>query len=590
MTQVMLPRRQPYNEPFVDNDEAILRVLNGDIRGDNIADNSIPASKLQGGATYDSDQIGTIKAFSGQTIPTNWVLADGASLLRSDYPDLFAAIGTVYGAADASHFNIPDLRNRFIYGANTPAGAGAVGGEAAHVTTIAEMPAHNHGGASGNASPGTDSQNAHSHRSLPALPNPAMGFVGIYNGGAPAYDSGLKWGTGGSAVYGNDNTDSVPAHAHTVNAHGHSISNQGGGAAHNNLPPYILIAQIIKVKGAYIDPGGALKGETGAQGPPGPPGESSAAYSGTWNWQNTGDASASGRVSTDQPNVWFSSTQLRLNETTAPGTDASAYFAKIKVGDIFRVQVKDDATKFIRLQVTGAGTDNGTWWSWPVTLTPGGGSGDPPTNNTPMYITLITQGAQVEEWLSGTGAPAGTLGNIGDWYLNNSNGDYYEKTATSTWTLRGNLKGPTGATGAPGTNGVDGATGPKGDPGPWKGAWAAATAYAVGDSVSYASGGVTASYRRKVAGTTAGNPATDTTNWELIASGGSIGANGTPGSTPSAKSTSSAFAITADTNGRIYTPGNTVDFNDFGGTPFSGGNFNIPQTGRWEITFNLKEL
>jgi hypothetical protein len=68
--------------------------------------------------------------------------------------------------------------------------------------------------------------------------------------------------------------------------------------------------------------------------------------------------------------------------------------------------------------------------------------------------------------------------------------------------------------------------GPKGDPGPWRGAWAAGTAYAVGDAVSYASGGVTATYRRTVSGTTVGAPSSDTTNWELIASGGSIGAAG----------------------------------------------------------------
>lgn len=51
---------------------------------------------------------------------------------------------------------------------------------------------------------------------------------------------------------------------------------------------------------------------------------------------------------------------------------------------------------------------------------------------------------QVEQWLGGTGAPAGTLGNIGDWYLNQTNGDVYEKTAATVWTLRTNIKGPKG--------------------------------------------------------------------------------------------------------------------------------------------------
>ncbi len=53
-------------------------------------------------------------------------------------------------------------------------------------------------------------------------------------------------------------------------------------------------------------------------------------------------------------------------------------------------------------------------------------------------------GADGAEWFNGAGAPAGGTGEIGDYYINNSNGDYYEKTGVSTWTLRGNLEGPAG--------------------------------------------------------------------------------------------------------------------------------------------------
>ncbi len=48
-----------------------------------------------------------------------------------------------------------------------------------------------------------------------------------------------------------------------------------------------------------------------------------------------------------------------------------------------------------------------------------------------------------------------------------------------------------------------------------QGAWNAATAYDVNDVVTY----LGASYRRKVAGTTAGDPVADTANWETILSG-----------------------------------------------------------------------
>ncbi len=74
--------------------------------------------------------------------------------------------------------------------------------------------------------------------------------------------------------------------------------------------------------------------------------------------------------------------------------------------------------------------------------------------------------------------------------------------------------------------GAQGNPGDPGDPGPpglvWRGAWAAGTAYAVNDAVTYSN----ASYRRKVAGTTAGTPSADVANWEVIAARGAAGAAG----------------------------------------------------------------
>ena len=59
-------------------------------------------------------------------------------------------------------------------------------------------------------------------------------------------------------------------------------------------------------------------------------------------------------------------------------------------------------------------------------------------------------GAPGALWRSGAGAPAGALGIVGDWYLNDSNGDVYEKTGASTYTLRDNLTGPQGIQGTQG--------------------------------------------------------------------------------------------------------------------------------------------
>ena len=61
-----------------------------------------------------------------------------------------------------------------------------------------------------------------------------------------------------------------------------------------------------------------------------------------------------------------------------------------------------------------------------------------------------------EVWYSSAGVPAGALGVIGDWHLNTTNGDVSEKTGASTWTIRGNIKGPTGAQGIQGVPGPEG--------------------------------------------------------------------------------------------------------------------------------------
>jgi microcystin-dependent protein len=59
---------------------------------------------------------GVVDDFAGAVAPDGWLLCDGASYLRSAYPDLFAVIGTTYGAADGTHFNVPDLRGRVVVG------------------------------------------------------------------------------------------------------------------------------------------------------------------------------------------------------------------------------------------------------------------------------------------------------------------------------------------------------------------------------------------------------------------------------------------------------------------------------------------
>lgn len=63
--------------------------------------------------------IGCIIPFSGNTIPVGFLLCDGSEVSKTDYVDLYAVIGTIYGSCtDTTKFKLPDLRDRFIQGAN----------------------------------------------------------------------------------------------------------------------------------------------------------------------------------------------------------------------------------------------------------------------------------------------------------------------------------------------------------------------------------------------------------------------------------------------------------------------------------------
>ena len=59
---------------------------------------------------------GMIAPYGNTTAPSGWIKANGASLSRTTYSQLFAIYGTTFGSVDGSTFNVPDLRGEFIRG------------------------------------------------------------------------------------------------------------------------------------------------------------------------------------------------------------------------------------------------------------------------------------------------------------------------------------------------------------------------------------------------------------------------------------------------------------------------------------------
>lgn len=84
-------------------------------------------------------KIGDIKASVKDANHDNWFLCNGQAINRVTYSDLFALVGTKFGAGDGTTtFNLPDYRGKFLRG---------LGGNSASdiYTTQAEgLPDHNH--------------------------------------------------------------------------------------------------------------------------------------------------------------------------------------------------------------------------------------------------------------------------------------------------------------------------------------------------------------------------------------------------------------------------------------------------------------
>jgi microcystin-dependent protein len=172
--------------------------------------------------------VGIIIPFAGDTIPPFYLICDGRSLLKSEYPELFQVLGNKYGE-NSLNFNIPDLRGRTIVGTGngnnlTNRILGTTGGSENETLTIQQMPSHTH---TGNTDPGGN----HFH-SLSILTDSGSGNMSPH-----LSTSNTKTG------YYTMNTSPVANHSHNF------ITNSvGGGSSHNNMPPFIVLNYIIKAK------------------------------------------------------------------------------------------------------------------------------------------------------------------------------------------------------------------------------------------------------------------------------------------------------------------------------------------------------
>ena len=181
----------------------------------------------------------------------NYVLCDeNGKIPASRLLDTIYPIGSIYFSMSSSNPSLlfggtwEALESRLLIGASATYPIGSVGGEASHILTTAEMPAHSHN----NTLTVSATQNSHSH-GLQSSYNYSTNCNGLARDGNP-WSGGMQQVGGvannnGDEVYcyqaSNGNryvTNETPAI--TVN-HSLDIQNTGGSQAHNNMPPYLAV-------------------------------------------------------------------------------------------------------------------------------------------------------------------------------------------------------------------------------------------------------------------------------------------------------------------------------------------------------------
>lgn len=172
-------------------------------------------------ATHMLVPPGSVVAYIASSAPGGWLLCDGSAVSRTTYSILFGIIGTTFGTGDGSTtFNLPDMRGRVPVGYGTGSGLtartlAASGGEETHVLTTDEMPSHSHN----ITDPG------HSHSYVNNTNN--QDTDNAFGTQTAADDSDLGATTGTSTT-------------------GITVNNAGGGQAHNNMQPFLVLNYIIK--------------------------------------------------------------------------------------------------------------------------------------------------------------------------------------------------------------------------------------------------------------------------------------------------------------------------------------------------------
>lgn len=175
-----------------------------------------------------------------------WLLCDGREVFRDAYPQLFAVIGTSFGAGNGSTtFKLPDGRGRVpgMVGSGTGLTSRTIGqavGEETHTLTSNEIPAHTHSGTTNTTGAHTHSINDPGHTHSLTTTNDDFNN----SGGNPP---GFTGDSAGTRTWYNISTSTTGITINSNGDHSHSFttSSVGGGNAHNVMQPTVFIGNMF---------------------------------------------------------------------------------------------------------------------------------------------------------------------------------------------------------------------------------------------------------------------------------------------------------------------------------------------------------
>lgn len=221
---------------------------------------------------------GTVLDFAGSTAPSGWALCYGQAVSRTTFANLFAKIGTTYGAGDGSTtFNLPDCRGRAVAGKDDMGGTASgrlnvntTGTTTAGSAVVTGIPS-TAGLAKGMSAIGSTLPAGVTILSIDSATQVTLSTgTGVTAGTSQAIRFGVVDGAtlgsaGGSHIHTLE-TPQLPSHSHTIPYSGNTnrstgagsetvveslgpttaSSSVGGGQAHPNIQPTLVLNKIIK--------------------------------------------------------------------------------------------------------------------------------------------------------------------------------------------------------------------------------------------------------------------------------------------------------------------------------------------------------